>query len=107
MITDHQQTGGPHGRSGVATVTGRSRREGADCLASCPVVGGRLYTRTMVTKIHRVTEEDLVARRAAILRELGLTSDELAAKVASGGLVGREWSAWSEIEDIDYLLARD
>lgn len=61
----------------------------------------------MTTRVRRVTEEELIARRAAILRELGLTSDELEAKVASGGLVGREWSAWSEIEDIDYLLARD
>ena len=43
----------------------------------------------MVTRIHRVTEENLVARRAAILKELGLTSEELAAKVASGGLVVR------------------
>lgn len=61
----------------------------------------------MTTRVRRVTEEDLIARRAVILRELGLTSDEFEAKVASGGLVGREWSAWSEIEDIDYLLARD
>lgn len=61
----------------------------------------------MTTRIRRVTEEDLVTRRAEILEELGLTSEELEAKVENGGLVGREWSAWSEIEDIDYLLERD
>jgi hypothetical protein len=61
----------------------------------------------MSTKIRRVTESDLVARRAEILDELGLTDDELQSKVRAGGLAGREWSAWSEIEDIDYLLERD
>lgn len=61
----------------------------------------------MTTKIRRVTEEDLVTRRAEILQEIGITSEELEAKVERGGLTGREWSAWSEIEDIDYLLGRD
>jgi hypothetical protein len=61
----------------------------------------------MATRVRRVTEEDLVTRRAEILGELGLSSEELEAKVESGGLVGREWSAWSEIEDIDFLLASD
>lgn len=61
----------------------------------------------MSTRVRRVTEKDLASRRAEILGELGLTSDELEAKVEAGGLVGREWSAWSEIEDIDYLLERD
>ena len=60
----------------------------------------------MATRVREVTEEELVARRTIILDELGLTSEELDAKVESGGLVGREWSAWSEIEDIDYLLGR-
>lgn len=72
-----------------------------------PIVRGSVYAGGMSTKVRSVTEEELVARRAAILRELGLTSDELDAKVKSGGLVGHEWSAWSEIEDIDYLLDRD
>jgi hypothetical protein len=61
----------------------------------------------MTTKIRRVTEDDLVTRRAEILQEIGITSEELEAKVENGGLTGREWSAWSEIEDIDYLLGRD
>jgi hypothetical protein len=61
----------------------------------------------MSTKIRHVTESDLATRRAEILDELGLTDDELRGKVRVGGLTGREWSAWSEIEDIDYLLERD
>jgi hypothetical protein len=61
----------------------------------------------MATRVRKVTEEDLVARRAEILKELGLTREEFEGKVESGGLAGREWSAWSEIEDIDFLLERD
>ena len=61
----------------------------------------------MATKIRRVSESDLEARRSEILDELGLTEDELRAKVRNGGLVGIEWSAWSTIDEIDYLLARD
>jgi ribosomal protein S14 len=58
----------------------------------------------MTVRVHRVTEEELLARREAILRRLGLTRSELNDKVHTGGLVGDEWSSWSEIEDIDYLL---
>lgn len=58
----------------------------------------------MSTLVRHVTREELVARRSEILRDLGLTAGEFEAKLQTGGLVGREWSAWSEIEDIDYLL---
>lgn len=58
----------------------------------------------MATLVRHVTREELVARRSEIIQELGLTEPEFDAKVETGGLVGREWSAWSEIEDIDYLL---
>jgi len=61
----------------------------------------------MTTKVRRVTSADLHARRDVILRDLGLDENELRAKIETGGLVGREWSAWSEIEDIDYLLDGD
>lgn len=50
------------------------------------------------------SREDLLRRRAEILDALGLTQEELAAKVASGGLVGDEWAASAEIEEIEYLL---
>lgn len=58
----------------------------------------------MSTVVHHVTREELQRRREAILSRLGLTLDELQDKVDHGALVGDEWSAWSEIEDIDYLL---
>lgn len=70
-------------------------------------VGLEVYAHVMSTKIRKVTEAELLARRAEILEELGVTDDELRGKVGTGGLAGREWSAWSEIEDIDYLLERD
>jgi len=61
----------------------------------------------MSTLFRHVTRGELFARRREILATLGLTEEELTAKVNSGGLVGGEWAAWSEIEDIDYLLASD
>ena len=61
----------------------------------------------MTTSVRKVSERDLVARRAAILESLHLSAEELAAKVKAGGLVGHEWTAWSELEDIEYLLAND
>lgn len=58
----------------------------------------------MTTRVERVTVDELVARRDQIFAALGLTRAELDAKVRTGGLVGAEWSSWSEIEDLDYLL---
>ncbi len=58
----------------------------------------------MTTRVERVTTDELTARRDAILAALGLTRAELDAKVVAGSLVGTEWSSWSEIEDLDYLL---
>lgn len=58
-----------------------------------------------MTTVSKPSRKDLVKRRAEILRRLDLTADEFAAKVASGGLVGDEWTASAEIEEIDYLLA--
>jgi hypothetical protein len=69
-------------------------------------VGPRTYALCMAT-IQTVSRKQLRARRAAILRELGVTDDELLEKVRMGGLVGAEWSLWAEIEEIDYLLTRD
>jgi hypothetical protein len=60
-----------------------------------------------MTTVHHPTPEQLRARKAAILARLGMTQRELRARVNAGGLVGDEWSAWSEIQDIDYLLGDD
>jgi len=57
-----------------------------------------------MTTVRTPSREDLLRRRTAILSTLGLTEEEFRAKVASGGLVGEEWSASAEIEEIEYLL---
>jgi hypothetical protein len=57
-----------------------------------------------MTRVSTPSRDDLLSRRAAILHALGLTEQQFAAKVAAGGLVGDEWSASAEIEEIDYLL---
>lgn len=89
------------------TGDGPSGGEASSATDRTSPVGHGVYAQHMSTKVRKVTESDLVARRAEILHELGLTDDELQGKVRAGGLAGREWSAWSEIEDIDYLLERD
>jgi hypothetical protein len=62
------------------------------------VVRLSFYASTMTTVVHHASADELRARRTEILHELGLTEAEFEAKVADGGLVGREWSAWSELE---------
>ena len=57
-----------------------------------------------MTRVRTPSREDLLRRRAAILSALDLTDEEFAEKVASGGLVGDEWSASAELEEIEYLL---
>lgn len=57
-----------------------------------------------MTTVTTPTRAELEERKAAILRGLDLTADEFDAKIAKGGLVGEEWTASAEIEEIDYLL---
>lgn len=57
-----------------------------------------------MTIVHEPTREQLLARRAAILERLGLTAEEFAARVGAGALVGAEWDALSELENIGFLL---
>lgn len=66
-------------------------------------VGDRGY-RVAMTIIEHPTREDIAAHRDAILRSLGVTADELAQRAADGELVGEEWVAWAEIEELGYLL---
>lgn len=55
--------------------------------------------------IRELTRADLIARRDEVLRSVDLSSAELEEKAESGGLVGEEWSAWEEIQEIEYLLS--
>jgi hypothetical protein len=50
--------------------------------------------------------EELEARRAEILDELGMTYEELAAKAGNRSLIADEWTAWEEIREIDFLLKK-
>lgn len=57
-----------------------------------------------MTTVHHVSRQELLDRRAALLARLGATEEAFRAKVEAGALVGDEWSAWSELQDIEYLL---
>jgi hypothetical protein len=57
-----------------------------------------------MTKVLEVSRKDLSARRAAILKELGLSLEELRAKAATYSLSPNEISAWEEIGEINFLL---
>lgn len=50
--------------------------------------------------------DELEARRAEILDELGMTYEDLAAKAENRSLIGNEWTAWEEIREIDFLLKK-
>ena len=56
-----------------------------------------------MTIVREISLRDLEARRTAILDEVGMTYEELAAKAAAHALVGDEWAAWEEIREIDFL----
>jgi len=58
------------------------------------------------TVIHR-TREELETQRADLLREVGMTYDELAERAAMYTLSMHEMNVWHTIEDIGYLLEGD
>jgi hypothetical protein len=51
-----------------------------------------------------MTRDELESRRAAILRALGMSMDELAERRHSGSMSADEWEAWEELDGIDYLI---
>ncbi|WP_121033043.1 hypothetical protein [Terracoccus luteus] len=57
-----------------------------------------------MTAIDHPTRAELRAQIDAILARLGLTFDELRRMAAAGELVGEEWVAWAEVEELGYLL---
>jgi len=60
-----------------------------------------------MTIVETPSRDELEARKAAILQDLGMSAAELRNAAAHGGLVGAEWSAWSEVRDLDFLLGDD
>ena len=53
--------------------------------------------------VQEVTARELLNRRKAILKRVGVTYEELAAKAAARSLIGDEWAAWDELREIDFL----
>ena len=54
-----------------------------------------------------VTREDLLARRAAILRRTELDERDFAEARATRSLSSEEWEAKEELEEIEFLLGAD
>lgn len=67
------------------------------------VVGVWAYGLLM-TAIDHPTREDVSAQIDLILSRLGVTFDELKRMASDGELVGEEWVAWAEVEELGYLL---
>lgn len=58
----------------------------------------------MAPNVMAVTSDELERRRAAILEDLKVTRDDLRARAESYTLTGEEWSAVTELEEIEFLL---
>jgi hypothetical protein len=57
-----------------------------------------------MVRVHATSREELEARRDEILASLGTSYEDLAARAESHSLVGDEWSAWTELREIGFLL---
>lgn len=50
------------------------------------------------------TRDELVARRARVLHDLGMSREQFRERVREGSLSPAEWEARSELEEIAFLL---
>lgn len=57
-----------------------------------------------MTRTDHPTREEVAAQRNEILNALGVTAEELGRRAEAGELVGEEWLAWAEVEELGYLL---
>jgi hypothetical protein len=57
-------------------------------------------------QVQELSAEELDGRREEILRQVGLSYEELAARAEARSLAGDEWAAWEEIKEIDFLRNR-
>jgi hypothetical protein len=57
-----------------------------------------------MSRVVPVSRDELEERRAALLRTLDMSYDELAELAGRSALVGPEWEVWEAIQDIDFLL---
>jgi hypothetical protein len=61
----------------------------------------------VASRVREVTREELEHRKQAILTRVRMTYDEFAERAEQYTLVGEEWSAWSEMRVIEFLLDDD
>jgi hypothetical protein len=57
-----------------------------------------------MTKIAALSDDELRARRSAILEKLGMTIEELRDRAKGYALAGEEHDAWEQLESIAFLL---
>lgn len=57
-----------------------------------------------MTKIATLSDDELRARRTAILSRLGMSFDEFRDRAKHYALVGEEHEAWEQLESIAFLL---
>lgn len=57
-----------------------------------------------MTRVVEVTPETLLARRDEILARVGANLEEFTERAHSYSLVGAEWEAWDELQNISFLL---
>lgn len=60
--------------------------------------------RNDVADVVEESKEALIERRRQILRQLGLTERDLAARAKAGSMTTDEWGAWEELRNIEFLL---
>jgi hypothetical protein len=58
-------------------------------------------------KVERLTPDDVLALKRAVLLGVGISEQLLKYRAAEGSLVGGEWGVWNDVEGIDYLLGGD
>ncbi|WP_127479079.1 hypothetical protein [Nocardioides pantholopis] len=57
-----------------------------------------------MTRTEHLTRDQVEQQRAAILARLELSAEELHRRGEAGELVGDEWLAWAEVNDLTFLL---
>lgn len=57
-----------------------------------------------MNRVVEVSRQELLRRREALARRVGLSYQELADKQRTQDLPANEWWIWQDIESINYLL---
>lgn len=61
-------------------------------------IGGKMM------RVVAPSRDELEEKRRAILARLGLTYEAFRDRAEAGSLVGEEWEAWEELQDVAFLL---